>query len=149
MPKFVTIGYGDRAGYERSPKDVRDAAYAHDAELKKRGALMGIAGVPVKVRNTLAGGVRKENSAFMSSALPVAGFAVIDAADLAEAIQIASQTPARLRMALWKCGLWSKLARGAEPARRLRLWPPYVFCAFTTRMGLPSKKASAFSTLCG
>jgi hypothetical protein len=93
MPKFVTIGYGDRAGYERTPQDVRDAAHAHDAELKKGGALMGVAGVPVQVRNALAAGVRTENSAFMSSALPVAGFAVIDAADLAEAIKIVSQTP--------------------------------------------------------
>jgi hypothetical protein len=93
MPKFVTIGYGARAGYERTPKDVRDAAHAHDAELKKRGTLMGVAGEAVQVRNTLASGVRTENSAFMSSALPIAGFAVIDAADLAEAIQIVSKTP--------------------------------------------------------
>lgn len=93
MPKFVTIGYGDRAGYESTPVDVRDAAHAHDAELKKRGALMGVAGVPVQVRNTLAAGVRTESSAFMSSALPIAGFAVIDAADLAEAITIVSKTP--------------------------------------------------------
>ncbi len=93
MPKFVTIGYGDRAGYERTPKNVREAAHAHDAELKQRGALMGVAGAPVQVRNASAAGVRTENSAFMSSVLPVAGFAVIDAADLAEAIKIVSQTP--------------------------------------------------------
>ena len=93
MPKFVTIGYGDRAGYDRTPQELRDAAHAHDAELKKRGALMGVAGSPVQVRNTLAAGVQTENSAFLSSALPVAGFAVIEAADLAEAIKLVSQTP--------------------------------------------------------
>ena len=92
MPKFVTIGYGDRAGYERAPKDVRDAAHAHDAQIKERGALIGAAGAPVQVRNPLAAGVQTENSAFMSSALPVAGFAVIEA-DLAEAIRIVSQSP--------------------------------------------------------
>jgi hypothetical protein len=74
MPKFVTIGYGDRAGYERTPKDVRDAAHIHDAEIKKRGALIGVAAAPVQVRNPLAAGVKTEKSAFMSSALPVAGF---------------------------------------------------------------------------
>ncbi|TIX61682.1 MAG: transcription initiation protein, partial [Mesorhizobium sp.] len=26
MPKFVTIQYGDRAGYDRTPQPVRDAA---------------------------------------------------------------------------------------------------------------------------
>ncbi len=93
MPKFVTIGYGDRASYDATPQAIRDAAHAHDAEMKKRGALMGVAGAPVQVRNPLAAGVKTENSAFMSSALPVAGFAVIEAVDLAEAIKIVSQTP--------------------------------------------------------
>ena len=93
MPKFVTIGYGDRAGYDRTPKEVRHAAHAHEAELKKRGALIGVAAAPVQVRNTLAAGVETENSAYLSSALPVAGFAVIEAADLSEAIKIVSQTP--------------------------------------------------------
>ncbi len=93
MPKFITIGYGDRAGYDRTPKEIRDAAHAHDAELKKRGVLMGVAGAPVQVRNPSATGVKTESSAFMSSALPVAGFALIEVADLAEAITIVSQTP--------------------------------------------------------
>jgi len=30
MPKFITIGYGDREGYDRTDADVRDAAHAHD-----------------------------------------------------------------------------------------------------------------------
>jgi hypothetical protein len=93
VPKFVTIGYGDRAGYDRTPKEVRDAAHAHEAELQKHGALMGVAGSPVQVRNPLAGGVKTETSAFLSSALPVAGFALIEAADLSEAIEIVSKTP--------------------------------------------------------
>ena len=90
MPKFVTIGYGDRAGYDRTPKEIRDAAHAHDAELRHRGALIAVAGAPVQIRNSLAAGVKVQNSTFMSSALPVAGFAVIEAADLAEAIEIVS-----------------------------------------------------------
>ena len=60
MPKFVTIGYGDRAGHDRAPKEVRDAAHAHEAELQKRGALMGVSGAPVQVRNPLAAGVQRE-----------------------------------------------------------------------------------------
>ena len=55
--------------------------------------MIGAAGAPVQARNPLAAGVKTENSAFMSSALPVAGFAVIEAADLAEAIEIVSRTP--------------------------------------------------------
>ena len=47
----------------------------------------------LQVRNPLAAGVQRENSAFLSSALPVAGFAVIEAADPSEAINIVSLTP--------------------------------------------------------
>lgn len=93
MPKFITIGYGDEAGYERTPAGARDAAHARDDELRQRGALIGIAGSPVTVRNPDAGGVQTEHAPFMSSALPVAGFAVIEAADLDEAVRLVAATP--------------------------------------------------------
>lgn len=93
MPKYVTIGYGDQAGYDRTASEVRDAAHAHDDELRRRGALMGIAGPPVQVRNPDAAGVQTENAAFMSSPLPIAGFAIIEAVDLAEAVRLVSQSP--------------------------------------------------------
>ena len=32
MPRFITIGYGDRSGYDRTAKMVRDAAHAADAQ---------------------------------------------------------------------------------------------------------------------
>lgn len=54
---------------------------------------MGMAGTPVQVRNPDGAGVQTTNSAFMSAGLPVAGFAVIEAADLAEAIEAVSRTP--------------------------------------------------------
>ncbi len=93
MPKFITIGYGDQAGYDRTPAGIRDAAHAHDAKLRQDGALMGIAGAPVQVRNTQAKGIETTNASFMKADLPVAGFAVIEAADLAQAIEMVSRTP--------------------------------------------------------
>jgi hypothetical protein len=67
MPKYVTIGYGDQAGYEKTALDVRNAAHTHDEELKRRGTLMGIAGAPVQVRNHDAAGVQTKEGAFLSS----------------------------------------------------------------------------------
>jgi hypothetical protein len=93
MPKFVTIGYGDREGYDRTAVAIRDAAHAHDAKLQKNGVLMGIAGTPVQVRNPDAARVETTNGPFMRSSLPVAGFAIVEAADLAEAIAMVSRTP--------------------------------------------------------
>lgn len=93
MPKFITIGYGDQAGYDRTTRPVLDAAHAQDAKLRTDGALMGIAGSPVQVRNPDATRVETLDGPFMSSALPIAGFAVIEASDLAAAIEKVSCVP--------------------------------------------------------
>jgi hypothetical protein len=85
MPKFVTIGYGDQT--------VRDAAHDQDRKLRVEGALIGIAGTPVQVRNPDGALVQTSTGPFMSSALPIAGFAIIDAIDLADAIRKVSQVP--------------------------------------------------------
>jgi hypothetical protein len=93
MPKFVTIGYGDRAGYERTAPGVRDAAHDHDARLRADGALIGIAGSPVQVRNPDGAGIETNQKAFMRSDLPIAGFAVIDAANMDEAVALVAKAP--------------------------------------------------------
>ena len=93
MPKFITIGYGDRDGYDRTPQHIRDDAHAHDAELKRRGTVMGVAGPPVQIRNPGSKGVEKKTGRFGQSPLPVAGFALIEAADLSEAIAMVSRSP--------------------------------------------------------
>jgi hypothetical protein len=93
MPKFITIGYGSADDYDRTPQPAREAAHAEDARLRSAGAIMGIAGSPVKVRNPNARGVNTEEGPFMSSPLPVAGFAVIEAADMEDAIRKISGVP--------------------------------------------------------
>jgi hypothetical protein len=93
VPTFVTIGYGDREGYDRTEETVRDQAHAHDARLRAAGAVMGVAGAPVRVRNPEGAGPSVENGAFMSSPLPVAGFAIIEAATLEEAVRLVAATP--------------------------------------------------------
>ena len=93
MPRFVTIGYGDRAGYDRTEPALRDAAHQHDERLRAEGALMGIAGQPVQVRNHDGAGVDTSDGPFLHSDLPIAGFAVIEASTLEEAVGLVSQTP--------------------------------------------------------
>jgi hypothetical protein len=93
MPKFITIGYGDRAGYERTERIVRDAAHAADAERVRQGDVMGMAGNPVQVRNHDGARVEVTEGAFMSAGLPIAGLALIEASDLSAAIEIAAHSP--------------------------------------------------------
>jgi len=93
MPRFITIGYGDRSGYDRTAKTVRDAAHAADARRVREGDVMGVAGKPVQVRNHDAAKVEVAQGPFLSADLPVAGFALIEAADLDAAIEIAARSP--------------------------------------------------------
>lgn len=93
MAKFITIGYGDEAGYNRTDEAVRNAAHEHDARLKAHGALIGVAGKPVQVRNPDATAASTTEGPYLQSTLPIAGFAVIEAADLQEAIRMVSKTP--------------------------------------------------------
>ena len=93
MPKFVAIGYGDRKGYDSTQESIRDAAHAHDARLREAGAVMGVAGTPVQVRNPDAIKIETRNAPFMTSLLPVAGFTVIEAKDIEEAVTTVSKTP--------------------------------------------------------
>jgi hypothetical protein len=93
MPKFLTIGYGDEAGYNRTPPAIRDAAHARDERLRDAGAIIGIAGRPVQVRNPAGAGVQTRRGAFMRSDLPIAGFALIEAASIEDAIKQISGTP--------------------------------------------------------
>lgn len=93
MPTFVTIGYGDRAGYDHTDASVRDAAHEHDEHLRADGAVMGVAGQPVQVRNHDGTGVDTTAGPYLRSDLPIAGFGLIEAPSMEVAIALASKSP--------------------------------------------------------
>ena len=93
MARFVTIGYGDEAGYERTAQEVKDRAHGVDEAMREAGAVSGMAGKPVQVRNHGDAGTTTEDGPFITSGLPVAGFGLIEAADLDEAIAMVAGTP--------------------------------------------------------
>lgn len=93
MAVFVTIGYGDREGYDRTAPELRDAAHAYDETLRAAGVRMGRAGEPVQVRNHDGSGVATQAGPFLRAELPVAGFALVEAATLAEAVERVAHTP--------------------------------------------------------
>lgn len=93
MPRFVTIGYGDQAGYDRVAPAVRSAAHASDVRLRQSGAVVGVAAGPVQVRNPNGVDLQVQAGAFLSASLPLAGFALIEAKDLGEAIDLVAGSP--------------------------------------------------------
>jgi hypothetical protein len=54
---------------------------------------MGIAGQPVQVRNPDGAGVDTTDGPFLRSDLPLAGFAIIEAATVEDVISLVSKTP--------------------------------------------------------
>jgi hypothetical protein len=54
---------------------------------------MGIAGTPVQVRNPDARQLETSTGPYLSSPLPLAGFAIIEAVSMAEAVKMVSQSP--------------------------------------------------------
>lgn len=93
MATFITIGYGDRAGYDQTDPAIRDEAHRHDDRLCQLGVVMGIAGTAVQVRNHDGAQVDVTNGPFLRSELPVAGFAIIEAETVAEAVELVSKSP--------------------------------------------------------
>ncbi len=93
MPTFLTIGYGDSKDYEETDRTQRDKAHAHDAWLASQGAVIGMAGTPTQVRNPEGTGIRTTGGPYMHADLPVAGFALLEAATLEEAVERVAGTP--------------------------------------------------------
>lgn len=93
MATFITIGYGDEAGYEATDPAVRDTAHAHDSHLQSAGARLGRAGTPVQVRNADGAGVERREGPYLRADLPIAGFGIFEADSLDEAVAMAAGTP--------------------------------------------------------
>jgi hypothetical protein len=113
MPRFLTIGYGDADGYERTDADLRARAHAHDALLRSGGAEIAMAGEPVQVRNPDGSGVQTHEGPYLRSDLPVAGFAVIEADDLQAAIRLVAETPCAIASGVVE--VWPMIVADSTP----------------------------------
>lgn len=93
--QFLTIAYGEQAGYDRTEPEIRKAAHDHDAWLEGNGKIIagGMAGTPFQVRNHHAAGIHTVTGPYLRTDLPVAGYAILEAESLDEAIELAAKSP--------------------------------------------------------
>jgi hypothetical protein len=93
--QFLTIAYGEPAAYERTAPEIRNAAHDHDAWLERNGKIIagGMASTPVQVRNHNAAGIETTTGPYLQTELPVAGYAILEAESLDEAIELAAKSP--------------------------------------------------------
>jgi len=91
--KYLCLAYGAEHDWKALDKEEQDALLAQDDVIRRRGALMGaVKSTVVTVRAWEGNPVIAEGS-FASLQAPLAGFSVIDAADMDEVIRLVAYTP--------------------------------------------------------
>jgi len=90
--KFLCLAYGDEKDWNALSKREQDELLAQDEVLRQRGALMAAVGA-VKTVRAWDGTPSTTDRPIAVSEMPLAGFSVIEARDLEEAIELVSKTP--------------------------------------------------------
>lgn len=90
--RFLCLGYGTERGWLALSEQRRAELLGGDEVLRRRGDLVAAVGPPTVVR-AWDGTPVTSTDAFASGAAPLAGFAVVEAADLNEAIRLVAGTP--------------------------------------------------------
>lgn len=91
--KFLCLAYGAEADWRALSADEQAALLAQDEVLRKRGDLVAAAGLAVTTVQSPDGVTRTTPQPFAQSRVPLAGFGIIEADDLDEAVRLVAQTP--------------------------------------------------------
>jgi hypothetical protein len=99
--KYLCLAYGNADAWNGLTGDERAALLAQDEQLRRRGDLVAAVEPSSTVVRAWDGKPQTTDGPFGASFLPLAGFSVIEAASLEEAVRLVSQTPcARARGAV-------------------------------------------------
>jgi hypothetical protein len=91
--KFLCLAYGDEKDWHALTKEEQDSVLAQDEMLRQRGVLMAAVRTAVTTVRAWDGKPTTTDAAFAESRAPLAGFSIIEAADLDEVIQLVAGTP--------------------------------------------------------
>jgi hypothetical protein len=91
--KFLCLAYGAEKDWKALTKDEQDALLAQDEVLRKRGALMAAVEPVVTTVRAWDGNPSVTAGSFARSDLPLAGFSVIEAENIDEAVRLVAGTP--------------------------------------------------------
>jgi hypothetical protein len=91
--KYLCLAYGAEKDWKELTKEEQDSLLAQDEALRKRGVLMAAVQTKVTTVRAWDGEPTATNGVFADSEVPLAGFSIIEAADLNEVIQLVAGTP--------------------------------------------------------
>jgi hypothetical protein len=91
--KFLCLAYGSEAGWNTLSRQEQLDALAQDEVLRRQGNFMSAVKVDVTTVTNWDQKLVATNQSFASPRLPLAGFSILEAKDIDEAIQLVSNTP--------------------------------------------------------
>jgi hypothetical protein len=99
--KYLCLAYGAEKDWNALPKNEQDTLLAQDEAIRRRGALMAAVEGTVKTVRAWDGKATVTDGSVVSLNAPLAGFSVIEAADMDEVVELVAATPcARARGAI-------------------------------------------------
>jgi hypothetical protein len=90
--RFLCLAYGSEEDWKVLTRSEQDALLAQDEVLRKRGDVVAAVESPTTVRSP-NGKLTVAKGPFSDFKLPLAGFSLITARDLSEAIELVRDTP--------------------------------------------------------
>jgi hypothetical protein len=91
--KFLCLAYGDERGWNALTKAEQDELLAQDEVMRRRGDLVSAVSPELTTVRAWDGTPTTSPEPQAQSTLPLAGFGIIEAADLDEAIRLVADTP--------------------------------------------------------
>jgi hypothetical protein len=91
--KYLCLAYGDEKDWKALTKDQQESLLAQDEALRKRGALMGAVQTKVTTVRAWDGNPTTTAQPIAATNVPLAGFSIIEAADVDEVVRLVAGTP--------------------------------------------------------
>jgi hypothetical protein len=91
--KFLCLAYGRGEDWEALPRPERDALLAQDERLRQRGDLVAAVEATSTVVRAWDGRPLTSPGPLASAQLPLAGFGLLEAENLAHAVALVADTP--------------------------------------------------------
>jgi hypothetical protein len=91
--KYLCLAYGDEKDWNKLTSEQQEEYLAQDEVLRQRGDFIAAVQPSATMVRAWDGTPSTVRGTFAASELPLAGFAIIEAADLEEAVQLVAGTP--------------------------------------------------------
>jgi hypothetical protein len=91
--KYLCLAYGSEKDWKALTESEQTALLAQDDALRERGDLVAAVGLEVTAVRSWNGTSVTSEGSLANSRLPLAGFGIIEAADMNEAVQLVAHTP--------------------------------------------------------